>query len=197
MSASSPYPAYLTSASELREFPSDRGREVAFAGRSNSGKSTALNLLLGRRGLARTSKTPGRTQMINFFALDPERRVVDLPGYGYAKVSDAVRERWQRALAAYFETRRSLVGLVLTVDVRRGIQAGDRALLEWLRPLGLPSIVLLTKADKLARAESRSQQQSAAAALADYEAEAVLFSARTRVGVVEARARLDALLAGQ
>jgi len=188
------YPAFLTSASRTAQFPADQGREVAFAGRSNSGKSTALNALLGRRGLARTSKTPGRTQLINFFAVGPGRRVVDLPGYGYAKVSAAVREQWQRALTAYFETRRSLSGLVLTVDIRRGPSATDQALLEWVRPLGLQCIVLLTKADKLSRTARQAQCREAAAVLDGSGAELVVFSAPERLGIDDARARLEAAL---
>lgn len=130
---------FLTSAASAAGFPPDTGREVAFVGRSNSGKSTALNLIAGAR-VARVSKTPGRTQLINFFALGEERRLVDLPGYGFARVAPEVQRRWRTALEVYLRERASLVALVVTVDIRRGLTQLDEDLLRWLearRPLPL------------------------------------------------------------
>ena len=131
-------------------------------GRSNSGKSTAINTLLGVRKLARVSKTPGRTQLINFFEIGAGRRVVDLPGYGFARVPDAIRDRWRGLLEGYFRGRESLTGLVLTVDIRRGLGDLDRAMLDWIAPRGLPVAVLLTKADKLSRSAGLARQHGVA-----------------------------------
>ena len=143
--------SYSLSAHTPSQLPPDTGVEVAFAGRSNAGKSSAINAITGRKGLARTSKTPGRTQAINFFAVDPDRRLVDLPGYGYAKVSHAVKRRWEQTLSHYLQTRQSLRGLVLIMDIRHPLTAMDRDLLQWCRDAGLPVHSLLTKADKLSR----------------------------------------------
>lgn len=146
----------MTSAPTLRECPPDVGSEVAFAGRSNAGKSSAINALTGNRKLARTSKTPGRTQLLNFFALDDRHRLVDLPGYGFAKVPLAVKQQWQRHLDAYLEQRLSLRGLVLLMDIRHPLQPFDNTLLEWARRGRMPVHVLLTKADKLNRGAAKS-----------------------------------------
>jgi len=186
-------PTFLTSAASPRQFPADRGSEVAFVGRSNSGKSSAINAILGVRSLARVSKTPGRTQLVNFFAVGDDKRVVDLPGYGYAKVEEAVRERWRRLVSAYLEGRRSLRGLVVTLDIRRGVTEGDELMLEWARRLELPVLALLTKADKLSRGAALAAERAAAARLGEAGA-AVLFSAPKGTGVQEARARLGAWL---
>lgn len=187
-------PEFLTSAARAGQFPPDRGSEVAFAGRSNAGKSTALNALLGRRKLARTSKTPGRTQLINFFGLGPDRRVVDLPGYGFARVPEAAREQWRRLVEAYFDGRRSLVGLVLTVDIRRGIGPLDERMLGWAAALEVPVLVLLTKADKLGRGEQARQFQAARRVLGA-RAEPLVFSVPQGLGVAPARERVFAWLA--
>lgn len=190
------YPAarFLTSAHEPHQFVADEGAEVAFAGRSNAGKSSAINAILGRRDFARTSKTPGRTQLVNFFALDEVERLVDLPGYGFARVSHETREHWRALLNNYFRRRRSLRGLLLVVDSRRGVGEGDRQMLEWAQSLHCPVHVLLTKADKLSRREC---DQGLGAAMAELGAAATvqMFSATTKLGVDEARARLAALLA--
>ena len=121
--------AFIQSAPSLTECPDDEGAEVAFAGRSNAGKSSAINTLTGNSKLARTSKTPGRTQLLNFFALDEQRRLVDLPGYGYAKVPQAVKQRWENKLFEYLQKRRSLRGLVLLMDIRHPLQEYDTNLL--------------------------------------------------------------------
>lgn len=184
---------FLTSAADARGLPPDRGREVAFAGRSNAGKSSALNLICHRKGLARTSKTPGRTQLINFFELDAERRLVDLPGYGYAKVPEAVRSRWQQLMGDYFSSRESLVGLILVTDIRRGLGDFDRIMLDLAAERGMPVRMLLTKCDKLRRGPAKSTLLGVRRELG--EAVGVqLFSAVDSTGVEEAREVLDGWL---
>ena len=178
--------SFLTSAGDLKQFPADSGREVAVAGRSNSGKSTAINALVGRRGLARTGKTPGRTQLINFFQVGEDRRLVDLPGYGYAKVPDTMRKHWRHLLEAYFRRRQSLVGLLVTVDIRRGLKELDWVMLDWARNSDVPAAVLLTKADKLSRGASRSRHLEVSGELPD-AVSVMLFSAPAKLGVEEAR----------
>ena len=178
--------SFLKSAREPAQFPADSGREVAVAGRSNSGKSTAINALVGRRGLARTGKTPGRTQLVNFFQVGEDRRLVDLPGYGYAKVPDAVRKHWRHLLEAYFQRRQSMVGLLVTVDIRRGLKELDWVMLNWAQTVSVPATVLLTKADKLSRGAARSRHLTLSGELPD-TVNALLFSAPKRLGVDEAR----------
>ncbi|WP_105102657.1 ribosome biogenesis GTP-binding protein YihA/YsxC [Microbulbifer pacificus] len=140
---------FLTSAPTIAECPEDSGAEVAFAGRSNAGKSSAINALTNNGKLARTSKTPGRTQLINFFSLGESQRLVDLPGYGYAKVTRSMKDEWQRHLAFYLEQRRCLKGLVLLMDIRQPLKEFDLHMLTWAVSSGLPAHILLTKADKL------------------------------------------------
>jgi len=142
---------FWRAATSLDHLPPDEGAEVAFAGRSNAGKSSALNTLTGQRSLARVSKTPGRTQELLFFGIDSRRRLVDLPGYGYAATSAARRRDWGETIPAYFAGRRCLRGLLLFMDVRHPLQAGDRQLMQAAAQLGLPVQPVLTKADKLAR----------------------------------------------
>ncbi len=190
-----PDAVFLTSAHEAHQFVADTGAEVAFAGRSNAGKSSAINAILNRRNFARTSKSPGRTQLVNFFSLAEDRRLVDLPGYGFARVGRSLRDHWRGLLEDYFESRKSLCGLLLVVDSRRLLGDFDRQMLEWCRVIGCPLHVLLSKADKLKR-------QSARAALAavqkelDGAATAQLFSATKGQGLDEARGKLQALLNG-
>lgn len=197
-SALSIYPAarFLTSAHEPPQFVADEGAEVAFAGRSNAGKSSAINAILGRQNFARTSKTPGRTQLVNFFALADGQRLVDLPGYGFARVSRDTREHWRELLDDYFRRRASLRGLMLVVDSRRGMGEGDGQMLEWAQALSCPVHVLLTKADKLTRRESEQTLNVAAGAIGA-QATLQMFSATAKLGVDEARATLGAMLAGQ
>ena len=182
-----PNASFLISAAAPGQFPGDRGAEVAFAGRSNAGKSSAINAIVGRQGLARTSKAPGRTRLINFFELSPRARIVDLPGYGYASAPEAERRTWPRLMEALRE-RSALKGLFVIVDARRGLGAGDEALLEWASP-GKRVHVLLSKADKLSRNEGRQALAAAARALAG-RATVQLFSAHARAGLEEARAVL-------
>ncbi len=139
---------FVTSAPDIRHLPDDDGIEVAFAGRSNAGKSSALNALTNHKNLARTSKTPGRTQLINLFELEPGKRLVDLPGYGYAQVPEEMKRKWQASLSEYLQKRQSLKGLVLLMDIRHPLKDTDRQLLDWASGNDLPVLVLLTKADK-------------------------------------------------
>jgi GTP-binding protein len=186
---------FLKSAASAADFPQDSGREVAFVGRSNSGKSTALNLIAGAK-LARVSKTPGRTQLINFFAYD-QGRLVDLPGYGFARVAASVQARWRDVLELYLRERASLVGLVLTVDIRRGLTRLDDELLRWLAARrALPLAVLLTKADKLGRGAALKEERRVASALGP-TAKVARFSSLSHEGVATARAWLDERLAGE
>ena len=185
--------SFLTSARAPSQFPADTGREVAVAGRSNSGKSSAINALVGRRNLARTGKTPGRTQLINFFGVGEDLRLVDLPGYGYAKVPEAMRQNWRRLLENYFRRRRTLVGLLVTVDIRRGLRDLDRVMLDWAQASDVPAAVLLTKADKLSRGAARSRHLKVSAELPD-TVKALPFSAPGRLGVDEAKRHLTGWL---
>ena len=147
---------FETSAASLTQLPLDEGLEVAFAGRSNAGKSSAINKITSQKSLARTSKTPGRTQLINFFRLDDQRRLVDLPGYGYAKVSEDIKLRWQQTMEQYLVNRQSLQGLILLMDVRHPLKEVDQQLLSWCQHVGMPVHVLLTKADKLKRGQAQN-----------------------------------------
>jgi GTP-binding protein len=176
-----------------RQAPPDIGLEVAFAGRSNSGKSSALNVITHQKTLARTSKTPGRTQHINFFSVDDTRRLVDLPGYGYAKVPKEVKVRWQRAITQYLETRRSLRGVILLMDIRHPLKDFDRQVLVWCHAAGLSLHVLLTKADKLKRGPAKAVLFEVRREIAELHplATVQLFSALTPSGADEARAILD------
>jgi GTP-binding protein len=187
---------FLTSAARLPQAPPDSGLEVAFAGRSNAGKSSAINALCGQKGLARTSKTPGRTQLLNFFELDELRRLVDLPGYGYAAVAAPIRSQWQGAVADYVERRRSLQGLVVLSDIRHPLKDLDRQLIDWAAHLGRPVHVLLTKADKLGRGKATATLAATRRALQDFPTgpTAQLFSAVAGHGVDALATVLDAWL---
>lgn len=188
-----PNAKFITSANKVDQFLPDSGSEVAFAGRSNSGKSSAINVIVNRRQFARTSKTPGRTQLVNFFGLRDEARLVDLPGYGYAQVSNAVRDHWGRLLTTYIQDRGSLNGLFLITDIRRGIADYDRQLLDFAAAANLPVHVLLTKADKLKRGKAANALLAASKELGD-RATAQLFSALNRQGLDQARAALEQFL---
>jgi len=184
---------FLNSVHSLAQLPPDTGREVAFAGRSNAGKSSALNVLTSQRQLARVSKTPGRTQLLNFFQMEPERYLVDLPGYGYAQVPDAIRQHWRLLLERYLRERRALCGLMLLMDIRHPLTPLDRQLLDSCAYRQLPTHILLTKADKLSRGAARTVLQQVQKMLkTDYpSASAQLFSAMTQLGMDEAHAQLD------
>jgi len=192
--AAYPRVRFLQSANAPSQFVPDTGSEVAIAGRSNSGKSSAINAIVQRRDLARTSKTPGRTQLINFFELDEGLRLVDLPGYGFAQVPRPMQEHWRGLLTGYFRRRGSLAGLIVVVDARRGLQDGDRRMLEFVEPLGCPVHVLLSKADKLGRGEATKVLRETRAALGT-SATVQLFSALDGQGLDEGRRVLKAMLA--
>ena len=184
--------SFLTSAAQLRQLPADTGWEVAFAGRSNAGKSSAINVITGQKNLARTSKTPGRTQLINFFSLTVEKFLVDLPGYGYAKVSHDIKERWQNTLARYLETRISLKGLILVSDIRHPLKEYDQHMLTWATQRELPIHILLTKTDKLSRGAAQQtllQVEKNAHAFSTHVS-VQLFSAHTKLGVDIARQQI-------
>jgi len=148
---------FTISAPDIRKLPEDSGIEVAFAGRSNAGKSSALNTLTNQRGLARTSKTPGRTQLINVFEIGDNKRLIDLPGYGFAKVPLEMKKKWQQALGEYLEKRQSLKGLVVLMDIRHPLKDLDMDLIEWAVDGGLPVLALLTKCDKLSQGKRSTE----------------------------------------
>ncbi|MCM2973528.1 ribosome biogenesis GTP-binding protein YihA/YsxC [Larsenimonas suaedae] len=177
---------FVHSAPTLAHCLPDEGHEVAFAGRSNAGKSSAINALTGQKALARTSKTPGRTQLINFFELDDgTRHLVDLPGYGYAKVPEKVKLEWQRHLSAYLQKRRSLKGLVLMMDVRHPLTEFDQMMLAWADDADMPVHILLTKSDKLKRGAAAASLQKVRSALAEWDdlVSVQLFSSLKRQGL--------------
>lgn len=178
------------------QLPADRGVEVAFAGRSNAGKSSALNALVGEVALARTSKTPGRTQQMVVFTLPDTRRLVDLPGYGFAKVPPALREHWRRAIDAYLRERQSLRGLVLVADIRHAPTTFDHQMLAFCTAIELPCVLLLSKADKLSRARvlARQREVEREASAACQRVRVIPFSATAGTGVVDARAAVAGLL---
>ncbi|MGD8811947.1 MAG: ribosome biogenesis GTP-binding protein YihA/YsxC [Thioalkalispiraceae bacterium] len=183
---------FLISVPTPQQAPPDEGLEVAFAGRSNAGKSSALNALTGRKSLARTSKTPGRTQHLVFFQLDEQHRLVDLPGYGFAKVPDRVKMQWGQAMEAYLSQRQSLRGLILLMDVRHPLTDFDQQMLSWCAHTGMPVHILLTKADKLKRGAAMNSLQKVKKALKDQPNLSIqLFSATKKTGVEEALEILD------
>jgi GTP-binding protein len=184
---------FLLSAARVVHLPPDAGAEVAFAGRSNAGKSSALNTITDQKGLARTSKTPGRTQLINLFELDETRRLVDLPGYGFAQVPGAVKDAWRELMEQYLGSRRSLCGIIVLMDIRHPLKETDRQMLTWAAHTGKPVHVLLTKADKFNRSPALNAMQAVRRQLAaDFPGVTIqLFSALSGAGVAEARAKLD------
>jgi GTP-binding protein len=187
---------FLTTVANLRDLPQDSLREVAFAGRSNAGKSSAINTLSGRVRLAFVSKTPGRTQHLNYFTLDEGKYFVDLPGYGFAKAPEAIRSQWEGLIGPYLSKRDQLVGLVVIMDARRPFTELDIKLIDWFRPTGRPIHILLSKADKLSRQEQTKILRSVNAEIVTWgDAElysAQLFSSLKKTGVEEA----EGVLAG-
>ena len=191
--------SFFTSAARLDQLPPPGAPEVAFVGRSNSGKSTAINVLTNQRRLAFSSKTPGRTRLINLFGLpdplDPEGQLgflVDLPGYGYASVAHRAREEWADVLGGYLQGRPSLAGIVLLIDIRRGVTELDRKLVDWIAPTRRPVLALLTKADKLPYGQRVKAVFAVKKELADLGAlHAVPFSATARIGLEEATEQIE------
>jgi GTP-binding protein len=184
---------FLLSGVRLEQLPASLTHEVAFAGRSNAGKSSAINAITQQKALARISKTPGRTQQINVFPISPDRALIDLPGYGYAKVSAGTRAEWERLLPHYFSTRKSLRGVVVIMDIRHPLTPHDQAMLELTKVNELPVHVLLSKADKLNRGPAMNALQAVRRDLRRLHPQATvqLFSAVTRQGVDEVHAQLD------
>lgn len=190
---------FLTSAPDIRALPADSGIEVAFAGRSNAGKSSALNTLTRQNSLARTSKTPGRTQLINTFHLAEDKRLIDLPGYGFAKVPLEVKEKWQKSLSEYLIKRQSLKGLVVLMDIRHPLKDLDQQLVHWAVQSGLSVLILLTKADKLSPGPRKKTvlevREASLAFMGDVTVEA--FSSLNKVGLSELEQVLDSWFSGE
>jgi GTP-binding protein len=196
--AAYPQVRFLTSANKLGQLPPDTGVEVAVAGRSNAGKSSAINAITQRKGLARTSKSPGATRLLNFFELDAGRRLVDLPGYGFAKVSGDMRAHWGTLLTGYFAKRESLQGTIVVMDVRHPLTEHDQSMLQLASTRGLPVHILLTKADKLGRGAGGNALQAVRRQLPRQGSVTVqLFSALAGDGLQEARGALEKLLHGR
>ncbi|SNC58407.1 ribosome biogenesis GTP-binding protein YihA/YsxC [Sodalis endosymbiont of Henestaris halophilus] len=188
---------FLTSASDIHNLPIDSKLEIAFAGRSNSGKSSAINTLVNQKTLARISKMPGRTQLINLFEVEPGIRLVDLPGYGYAKAPVVLKRQWQRALAQYIQKRDNLKGLVVLMDIRHPMKDLDQKMLQLAVDVKIPILVLLTKADKLdsgaCKAHLNQVRKSALMFMGDVQVE--IFSSLKKLGVDKLRHKLDAWFA--
>jgi len=184
---------FVMSAPDIRHLPADTGIEVAFAGRSNAGKSSALNTLTNQKGLARTSKTPGRTQLINLFEVKEGKRLVDLPGYGYAEVPEEMKLKWQRALGEYLQKRQALKGLVVLMDIRHPLKDLDRQMIQWSVESGIPVLLLLTKADKLASGARKAQLNVVREAALEFagDVQVELFSSLKKIGVDKVRQKLD------
>lgn len=192
-SAGFPQATYLVSATEIAGLPAPEGPEIAFSGRSNAGKSSAINAIVGQRNLARTSKTPGRTQMINFFDLDGERRLVDLPGYGFARVPVRVRKRWDTLLSHYFASRDALRAVFVIADIRRGLTDFDHQMIDFADPSRRRVAILLSKVDKLKRGQAMDQRRRVRQGL-DVDIPIIMFSAVSRDGVDAARSHIRSWL---
>ena len=184
---------FMKSASNISESPDDIGAEVAFVGRSNSGKSSAINVITNQKNLARISKTPGRTQLINFFEIEEMQRLVDLPGYGYAKTSKKQQKEWGFMISEYVKYRHTLRGIILIIDIRRGIMELDHAFLDFYLPLNKPLHILLTKSDKLKKQACRKSFDSVRS-IVDSVASVQLFSSLKKSGTEEAKAKILELL---
>ncbi len=184
---------FMESAAQIDTAPKDQGIEIAFAGRSNAGKSSAINALTRQKSLARTSKTPGRTQLLNFFQIDEKRRFVDLPGYGYAKVPLAVKAQWHKMMQRYLNDRKSLAGIVLVMDIRHPLTEFDWQMIEWCENSDVRLLILLTKADKLKYGAARNTLLSVQRELQQMtvSVSVQLFSAVKKTGIDEIHAVLD------
>ena len=187
---------FVMSTPDHAKLPPDTGREVAFAGRSNAGKSSALNVITDQNALARTSKTPGRTQQLVVFGLGGEERLIDLPGYGYAKVPLAVKRDWHALIDAYVRERQSLAGIVIVSDIRHALTDFDRQMLAYCQARQLPCVILLSKSDKLNRGPAMETRRKVLQEIADLgvPTEVVVLSAHSKSGVAEARRALASLL---
>ena len=184
---------FLTSAPDIRHLPENRGVEIAFAGRSNAGKSTALNVLANQKNLARTSKTPGRTQLINLFEVEPDCKLVDLPGYGYAAVPEKMKIQWQKALGEYLQKRACLRGVVILMDIRHPLRDLDQQMIEWAVSADLPVLLLLTKADKLSQSARSETVKTVREAILPFQGDVQVeaYSALNKIGIDKLAAKLD------
>jgi len=184
---------FLTSAASPDSLPADEGCEIAFAGRSNAGKSSAINRLCNQKSLARTSKTPGRTQLINFFSISPVNKLADLPGYGYAKASHSKQRQWLELLEYYFTYRKALKGTIIVMDIRHPLQDGDQKMIDWCMHHQCDVHILLNKSDKLSRNKGMNQLHTATKILSKFEGSEIsiqLFSAMTGNGMDEAMSKI-------
>ena len=179
--------SFLISAAKISQCPDDSGGEVAFAGRSNAGKSSAINCLTGNKKLARTSKTPGRTQLLNFFSLSEDSRLVDLPGYGFAKVPEKIKRDWNRLMENYLKYRQSLRGLILLMDCRHPLQPFDQQMLAWAMASQMPTHILLTKSDKMKKGPAKAALLGVSSEIEVYGGlvSVQLFSAEKNIGLSE------------
>ncbi|GAA5112314.1 ribosome biogenesis GTP-binding protein YihA/YsxC [Orbus sasakiae] len=184
---------FVTSAPDIHHLPEDSGVEIAFAGRSNAGKSSALNTLTNQKSLARTSKTPGRTQLINLFEVEPNCRLVDLPGYGYAQVPEEVKRKWQKSLAEYLQKRESLKGIVILMDIRHPLKDLDQQMIDWAVQSQLSVMLLLTKADKLASGAQKKQLNMVKEAILPFQGDITVatFSSLKRTGLEQLKQKLN------
>lgn len=184
---------FVTSAPDIHHLPADNGVEIAFAGRSNAGKSSALNALTNQKNLARTSKTPGRTQLINLFEVVPDCRLVDLPGYGFAQVPEEVKRKWQKSLGEYLHKRESLKGIVILMDIRHPLKDLDQQMIDWAVQSQLPVLLVLTKADKLAFGAQKKQLNIVKEAILPFQGDitVIVFSALKRTGLELLKQKLD------
>ena len=184
---------FILSAPDITHLPIDTGVEIAFAGRSNAGKSSALNTLTNQKALARTSKTPGRTQLINLFEVEENCRLVDLPGYGYAQVPEAIKRKWQKSLGEYLQKRESLKGLIVLMDIRHPLKDLDQQMIEWAVSVNIPVMLLLTKADKLASGAQKKQVNMVKEAILPFQGDITVapFSSPKRVSLDALKQKLD------
>lgn len=184
---------FLTSAANIHQMPEDIGVEIAFVGRSNAGKSTALNALTNQKNLARTSKTPGRTQLINLFEVEPQCKLVDLPGYGYAAVPEQMKLQWQKSLAEYLQKRECLQGVVILMDIRHPLKDLDQQMIEWAVTSQLSVLLLLTKADKLSQSARSKQVKMVREAVLPFQGDVQVeaFSAQNKIGIDRLAEKLD------
>lgn len=184
---------FVTSAPDISHLPSDMGSEIAFAGRSNSGKSSALNAICDQSRLAKTSRTPGRTRLINLFAVQKGLYLVDLPGYGYAAVPESMKRQWQKSMSEYLQKRQQLRGLVVTMDIRHPLKDHDRLIIDWSIAANLPALILLTKADKLTNNQRREAVAEVKHLLSEFGGNftVIAFSAWKKIGLDEVRAVLS------
>lgn len=180
---------FITSSPDIKRLPTDLGSEIAFAGRSNSGKSSALNAICDQNHLAKTSRTPGRTRLINLFEVKPGCSLVDLPGYGYAAVSDSMKRQWQKSMSEYLQKRNALRGIVVTMDIRHPLKDHDRLIIDWSLAANLPALILLTKADKLGVTKRREAVGEVKHLLSEFGGNftVIAFSAWNKIGIDETR----------